>query len=55
VDAYVEAHCSLLVRYKATQPLCDPRARGVLARLLKCTGVRRLLLGQSLYVSYVRV
>jgi hypothetical protein len=55
VDGYVNAYCSVLVNYGVVRHFYRLGLKWWLPEFLKRTGLRKLLTGQSLYASFVRV
>lgn len=55
VDGYVNAYCSVLVRHDLFRKVWHPKLEQWLSKCIKRAGLRKVLTGQSLYASFVRV
>jgi SAM-dependent methyltransferase len=54
IDGYVEAYTSLFAN-RAFRVFSNPRVRSLIAGLIRATGIRRTLRGQTIYASFLRV
>lgn len=55
VGGYVDAYCSVLEKHGAIPNLCHPALKRCLAAFIRRTGLCKLLTGQGLYASFLRV